>query len=121
MEVEPWRLSDEATALLSADETAPGPHYPPPPPLPPPDSLAAWAPEPWMLSEDAHTLLRAVADTPPMPAPPRVAPAEPSFAMELQQPDCRFATRSWDGFASAGPFAQLPGDVVRLGARMSSI
>ncbi len=120
MEAEPWRLSDEATALLSADETAPGLPYLPPPPLAP-DSLAAWAPEPWMLSEDAHTLLRAVADSPPMPAPAHVPAAQPSFATELQQPDCRFATRSWDGCASAGPFAHLPSDVVRLGARMSSI
>ena len=76
-----------------------------------------------MLSADAHTLLRAVADTPPMLAPPRVpAPAaEPSFIMELEQPGCRLSTRSWDGLASGGPYAQLPGEVVRLGARMSSI
>ena len=122
-DMEPWRLSDEATALLSADETAPAPHYlqPPPPPPPPPNSLAAWNPEPWMLSEDAHTLLRAVADTPPVPAPPHVPAAEASLMIAAEQPGCRLSTRSWDGFASAGTFVQLPGDVVSLGARMSSI
>ena len=122
LELEPWRLSDEANAMLTADGTAPGSQSPPAPP-PPPDALAAWAPEPWMLSEDAHTLLRAVADTPPMLAPSRcMAAAEPCFATELEQPSCRLLTRSWDGLdTGGGQYAQLPSQVVRLGARLSSV
>ena len=112
--MEPWRLSDDANALLSADERALEPRPPPPP-----TSLAAWEPDTWMLSEDAHTLLRAVADTPPMPAPSRGPAAGSDYVMEMDPIERSLSTRSWDrDGVGLGP--PPPGHALRLGDRLYS-
>ena len=114
LDVEPWRLSDDVNALLSADNKMAGPRLPPPPPPPP----SAWDSDSWMLSEDAHTLLRAVADTPPMLAPSRGPALEPAVMLETDPLQRSVSIGSWEREGPGLP--PLPGHTARLGARLYS-